>query len=96
MCDTVSEGKGEDQNRMDLSSHHAPPPLLPPLPAALVGREVVVACVFPLAETLSQKLVNQLWIELRSAGLFGHAASHTPAVPTLNGARRGSLQKQVL
>jgi hypothetical protein len=43
---------------------------------------------------LLQKLVNQLWMLLKSLGLAAQAASHTPAVPDLNGARRASLQKQ--
>lgn len=78
-----------------MSPYHDPPspPLL--LPTALPGPDDVVGCAFPLPTAFPQKLVNQLWIELRSAG-SAHALSHTPEVPVMNGARSGLRQKQLL
>jgi hypothetical protein len=49
---------------------------------------------FP-APTFSQKSAYQPWMTPKSAGFVAQAASQTPDVPVLNGARRGSLQKQL-
>jgi hypothetical protein len=73
-------------------SYQVPPP--PPVFGRGVEDDDGVAA--PLAaSTLWQKLVYQLWMLLKSAGFVAHAASQTPAVPVLNGARRASPQKQL-
>lgn len=80
------------------NAYQVPPPppwLLPPD----AGREVEVVAVVGAAlfasPAMLQKLVNQLWMLLKSLGFAAQAASQTPEVPVLNGARRASLQKQL-